>query len=94
MVRLTPWDLSVWGNVRFTISSPHTAGHLRTLAPVRCRVGQAGAVKPRDQLAGEQLVFGIVAVGQTVPGVIDVIDAVVTMENELPSLLGPRLPVA
>ena len=37
---------------------------------------------------GDRLVFGITAMGQSVSGVITVLDAVVTMEIQLPGLLG------
>ena len=37
---------------------------------------------------GDRLVFSVAAMGQTVAGVIDVLDTVVTMEIELPGVLG------
>ena len=37
---------------------------------------------------GDRLIFGVAAVGQTVSGVISVLDAAVTMEIELPGVLG------
>jgi hypothetical protein len=37
---------------------------------------------------GDRLVFSVAAMGQTVAGVVDVLDTAVTMEIELPALLG------
>ena len=37
---------------------------------------------------GDRLTFGVTAMGQTVVGVISVLDAAVTMEIELPAVLG------
>jgi hypothetical protein len=48
--------------------------------------GSAGNCSERWD--GDQLIFGAAAMGQTVAGVITVFDAEVTMEIELPGLLG------
>jgi hypothetical protein len=39
-------------------------------------------------LDGDQLIFGITALGQTISGVITVLDAAVTIRIELPGVLG------
>ena len=38
--------------------------------------------------SGDRLIFGVKAMGQTIAGVIHVLDTVVTMEIELPGALG------
>jgi hypothetical protein len=77
-----------------TISIPHQLGR----AEARRRIetgfaniihwvpGRAGACSERWD--GDRLTFGVTAMGQKVTGVIDVLDAVVTMEIELPGVLG------
>jgi hypothetical protein len=47
--------------------------------------GSAGTCSERWE--GDRLTFGVAAMGQTVSGVIDVLDAAVTMEIELPGVL-------
>ena len=77
-----------------TISIPHQLGR----AEARRRIG-AGFAKFIHQLPGsggacserwdgDQLTFDVAAMGQTVTGVIDVLDAAVTIEIELPGVLG------
>jgi hypothetical protein len=41
-----------------------------------------------EQWDGDQLRFGVAAMGQTVSGVVSVFDAKVTVEIEMPGLLG------
>ena len=77
-----------------TISIPHQLGR----AEARRRIetgfakiihvvpGSAGACSERWD--GDRLTFGVAAMGQTVAGVIDVLDAAVTMEIELPGVIG------
>jgi hypothetical protein len=48
--------------------------------------GSAGTCSERWD--GDRLIFGVTTMGQTVTGVINVLDAVVTMEIELPGVLG------
>jgi hypothetical protein len=48
--------------------------------------GSAGTSSERWD--GDRLTFGVAAMGQTVTGVINVLDAEVTMEIELPGVLG------
>ncbi|HJS01864.1 MAG TPA: polyhydroxyalkanoic acid system family protein [Variovorax sp.] len=48
--------------------------------------GSSGASSERWD--GDRLIFSVAAMGQTVSGVIEVLDAAVTMEIELPGVLG------
>ena len=48
--------------------------------------GSAGTCSERWD--GDQLTFGIATMGQTITGVITVLDAAVTMEIQLPGVLG------
>jgi len=77
-----------------TISIPHQLGR----AEARRRI-EAGFANILQQLPGsggtcsqrwdgDRLTFGVTAMGQTVAGVIDVLDAAVTMEIELPGVFG------
>ena len=77
-----------------TVSIPHQLGR----AEARRRIetgfakviqllpGSAGTCSERWD--GDRLTFGATAMGQTVTGVINVLDAAVTMEIELPGVLG------
>ena len=77
-----------------TVTLPHQLGR----AEARRRIqngfakivhalpGSAGSYSERWE--GDRLVFSVAAMGQTVSGVIDVLDTVVTMEIELPVVLG------
>ena len=76
------------------ISIPHQLGR----AEARRRI-EAGFAKIIHQLPGsggacserwdgDRLIFGVTAMGQTVDGVIDVLDTAVTIEIDLPGLLG------
>jgi hypothetical protein len=76
------------------ISIPHQLGR----AEARRRI-EAGFAKIIHQLPGsggacserwdgDRLIFGVTAMGQTVDGVIDVLDSAVTIEIDLPGLLG------
>jgi len=77
-----------------TISIPHQLGR----AEARRRI-EAGFAKVIHQLPGsggayserwdgDRLTFSVGAMGQVVAGVVDVLDAAVTMEIELPGVLG------
>ena len=77
-----------------TISIPHQLGR----AEARRRI-EAGFTKVVGQLPGsagacserwdgDRLTFNLAAMGQTVAGTVDVLDAVVTMEIVLPGVLG------
>jgi len=77
-----------------TLSIPHQLG--RAEARRRIETGFAkiihvvpgGAGACSERWDGDQLTFGVAAMGQTVAGVINVSDAAVTMEIELPGVLG------
>jgi hypothetical protein len=77
-----------------TISIPHQLGR----AEARRRI-ESGFTKLMRQLPGgggscserwdgDRLTFGAAVMGQTVGGVIEVLDTAVTMELELPGVLG------
>jgi NAD(P)H-dependent flavin oxidoreductase YrpB (nitropropane dioxygenase family) len=77
-----------------TISIPHQLGR----AEARRRI-EAGFAKLIHQLPGsggacserwdgDRLNFSVAALGQTVAGVVNVLDTAVTMEIELPGVLG------
>ena len=77
-----------------TISIPHQLG--RTEARRRIENGFAGIVQQfpassgalQQRWDGDKLVFSLTTLGQTVSGTVDVLDASVTMEIELPGVLG------
>lgn len=77
-----------------TVSIPHQLG--RVEARSRIVTGFAkliplfpgGAGTCNERWDGDQLSFGIVTMGQTVTGVINVLDAAVTIEIQLPGVLG------
>jgi hypothetical protein len=77
-----------------SISIPHQLG--RTEARRRIETGFANIVRQLpgsgstciEQWDGDRLTFSVTGLGQTVSGVVDVLDAAVTMEIELPGVLG------
>ena len=77
-----------------TVSIPHQLG--RAEARRRIETGFAKIVHQlpgsggtcSERWDGDRLIFGVAAMGQTVAGVVDVLDAAVTMEIELPGVLG------
>jgi hypothetical protein len=77
-----------------TISIPHQLGRAEArrrietgFAKIISQVpGSAGACNERWD--GDRLTFSVAAMGQTVAGVISVLDAAVTIEIELPGVLG------
>ena len=77
-----------------TISIPHQLG--RAEARQRIEAGFASIIRQlpgvggacSERWDGDRLIFGVTAMGQTVDGVIDVLDAAVTIEIDLPGLLG------
>ena len=77
-----------------TVSIPHQLG--RAEARRRIETGFAKIIRQlpgstgtcSERWDGDRLTFGVVAMGQTVAGVIDVLDAAVTMEIQLPGVLG------
>jgi len=77
-----------------TVSIPHELG--RAEARRRIETGFAkmlhvlpgGAGHCSERWDGDRLTFGVAAIGQTIAGVINVLDAEVTMEIQLPGVLG------
>ena len=77
-----------------TVSIPHQLG--RAEARRRIEIGFAkmigvlpgGAGHCSERWEGDRLVFSVTTLAQTVAGVIDVGDAAVTMEIQLPGVLG------
>jgi hypothetical protein len=76
------------------VSIPHQLG--RAEARRRIETGFAKIVEllpgstgaGSERWEGDRLVFNVAAMGQTVAGTIDVLDAVVLMKIDLPGLLG------
>lgn len=78
-----------------TISIPHQLG--RAEARRRIETGFAKIMQPvpgsssgasSQSWDGDRLTFKVGAMGQTISGVIDVLDAAVSMQIELPGVLG------
>jgi hypothetical protein len=77
-----------------TISIPHQLG--RAEARQRIEAGFASIIRQlpgvggacNERWDGDRLTFSVAAMGQTVAGVVDVLDGAVTMEIELPGVLG------
>ena len=77
-----------------SISIPHQLG--RAEARRRIRAGFANIVLQlpgsggtfTERWEGDRLVFSVSGLGQTVSGIVDVLDAAVTMEIQLPGVLG------
>jgi hypothetical protein len=77
-----------------TISIPHQLGRVEARRRIEDGFskiihqlpGSGGTSSQRWD--GDRLTFGLTAMGQTVKGVIDVLDAAVTIEIELPGVLG------
>jgi hypothetical protein len=77
-----------------TISIPHQLGRAEARRRIEGGFAKFVHVLPgsgstcSERWDGDRLTFGVAAMGQTVKGVIDVNDAAVTMEIELPGVLG------
>ena len=77
-----------------TVTMPHQLGRAEARRRIENGFGKVVHVLPgaagrcSERWEGDRLVFGVAAMGQTVSGVIDVQDTVVTMEIELPGVLG------
>ena len=77
-----------------TISIPHQLG--RAEARRRIEAGFANLARQfpgggstcSERWDGDRLSFGLTAMGQTIAGTIDVLDAAVTIRVELPGVLG------
>jgi len=77
-----------------TISIPHQLGRAEARRRIETGfvkiVGQlpGGAGQCSQRWEGDRLTFRVSALGQAISGVVDVLDAVVTMQLELPGVLG------
>ena len=77
-----------------TVTIPHQLGRAEARRRLENGFGKiahvlpGGAGKSSERWEGDRLVFSIGALGQTVSGVIDVLDTAVTMEIQLPGVLG------
>jgi len=77
-----------------TINIPHQLGRAEARRRIEAGFGKIIHLLPGSGGAcsecwdGDRLTFGVAAMGQTVAGVINVLDAAVTMEIELPGVLG------
>jgi len=76
-----------------TVSIPHQLG--RAEARSRIESGFASIIRQlpgggarSERWDGDQLSFSVAGMGQTISGVVTVLDAVVTIEIELPGVLG------
>lgn len=77
-----------------SISIPHQLG--RAEARRRIETGFASLVRQlpggggtvNERWDGDRLIFSVSGLGQTVSGVVDILDAAVRMELQLPELLG------
>jgi len=77
-----------------TINLPHQQGRLEARRRIEAGFAKVvhslpgGAGGYSERWEGDRLVFSAAAMGQTVSGVIDVLDTVVKMEIVLPGVLG------
>ena len=77
-----------------TVTLPHQLGRAEARRRIQngfakiARALPGGTGTYSERWEGDRLVFGVVAMGQTLSGVIDILDTVVTMEIELPGVLG------
>ena len=77
-----------------SISIPHQLGRVEARRRIETGFAKIIALLPgsagacNERWDGDRLSFNVAAMGQTVSGVIQVLDATVTMEIELPGVLG------
>lgn len=77
-----------------TISIPHQLGRAEARRRIETGFAQIIHLVPgsaggcSESWDGDRLTFGVAAMGQTVAGVINVLDAAVTIEIQLPGVLG------
>lgn len=77
-----------------TLTIPHQLGRAEARRRIEngfsriVGVLPVGAGSRSQRWEGDRLVFAVVAAGQTISGVIEVLDTAVTMEIELPGVLG------
>jgi hypothetical protein len=80
--------------IPITVSIPHQLGRAEARRCIEAGFAKIIRLLPgsdgncNERWDGDRLIFGVAAMGQTVAGVIDVLDAAVTMEIELPGVLG------
>ena len=77
-----------------TVSIPHQLGRAEARRRIETGFAKITHLLPggaggncSERWDGDRLIFGVAAMGQTVTGVITVLDAAVTMEVELPGVL-------
>jgi hypothetical protein len=75
-----------------TVSIPHQLGRAEARGRIETGFPKISHLLPggicSQRWDGDRLIFGVAAMGQTVNGVIAVLDAAVTIEIELPGVLG------
>lgn len=77
-----------------TVTLPHQLGRAEARRRIEAGFGKMLAAVPggsghsTERWEGDRLVFSVVTMAQTIAGVIDVGDAAVTMEIQLPGVLG------
>ena len=77
-----------------TVTIPHQLGRAEARRRIESGFGKfvrqlpGSAGKCSERWEGDRLVFAVAAMGQTISGAVDVLDAAVTMEIELPGVLG------
>ena len=77
-----------------TVTLPHQLGRAEARRRIEAGFGKMIAAVPggsgtfSQRWEGDRLVFSVVAMAQTIAGFIDVGDAAVTMEIQLPGVLG------
>jgi len=76
-----------------TVTIPHQLGRAEARRRIESGFGKIAQVLPgggkfSERWEGDRLTFGAAAIGQTVAGVVDVLDAAVTIEIELSGVLG------
>jgi hypothetical protein len=77
-----------------TISIPHQLGRVEARRRIESGFGKLIHQLPgtggnySERWDGDRLTFSVTAMGQTAAGVLDVLDAAVTLEIELPGVLG------
>ena len=76
-----------------TVDVPHQLGRAEARRRIETGFGKIVGLLPgggqcSQRWEGDRLVFQMIAMGQTVSGVIDVLDAVVKMQIELRGVLG------
>lgn len=76
------------------VTIPHQLGRTEARRRIESGFGKIVDLLPgsggtrTQRWEGDRLVFGVAAMGQAITGVIDIHDAAVTMEIELPGVLG------